>query len=78
MSNESEQEFLEKSSNPQPSLISEFVEFFFQNKKWWLTPIIIILLILGLFIVLTNTAAGPFIYVFLLGKNLASTMRSAQ
>ncbi len=64
MNEDSDRKFVEESANPQPSLISEFVEFFLQNKKWWLTPIIVILLILGLFIVLTNTAVGPFIYVF--------------
>ena len=64
MNEDSDDKFLEESANPQPGLILEFVEFFLQNKKWWLTPIIVILLILGLFIVLTNSAVGPFIYVF--------------
>ena len=43
-------------------LVSEFIEFLKCTKKWWLLPIVAILLLLGLFIVLSGTAAAPFIY----------------
>ena len=56
--------FERESQSRPPSLLAEFVDFLIHNKKWWLTPIIVVLLVLSLFIVLTNTAIGPFIYVF--------------
>ena len=37
-------------------------DFLTHNKKWWLTPIVVILLLLGGLIVLSGTAAAPFIY----------------
>lgn len=45
-----------------PGLIAEWWSFVRHNKKWWLLPILIILAIFGLLIVLSGTAAGPFIY----------------
>jgi len=36
--------------------ISEFFEFLRYNKKWWLTPILLALMLLGVLIVLTNSA----------------------
>ena len=47
-----------------PSLIAEFVDFLLHNKKWWLTPIILVLFLLGLFVVIGGSPAGPFIYSF--------------
>ena len=32
------------------------------NKKWWLGPIVLALLALGGLLLLTSTAAAPFIY----------------
>jgi hypothetical protein len=58
-----ENSFERKSQERRPSFLVEFMDFLVNNKKWWLTPIILILLVLSLFIVLTNTAIGPLIYV---------------
>ena len=44
------------------SLVSEFWSFLAQNKKWWLLPIVIVMLLLGTLMVLSSTAAAPFIY----------------
>ncbi|MBX6311608.1 MAG: hypothetical protein IRY99_01595 [Isosphaeraceae bacterium] len=44
------------------TLLGEFWAFLRQNKKWWLLPILAVLLVLGLLIVLSGTAAAPFIY----------------
>ena len=44
------------------SLVSEFWAFLAQNKKWWLLPIMIVMLLLGTLIMLSGTAAAPFIY----------------
>ena len=43
-------------------IVSEFLAFLRFNKKWWLLPILAILLGLGLIILLSGTAAAPFIY----------------
>ena len=55
--------FVADAKRPAPNIFVEFGDFLFHNKKWWLTPIIVILLAMSLFIALTNTAIGPFIYV---------------
>jgi Family of unknown function (DUF5989) len=54
----------EKAAAEQPSggLVAEFLAFLRHNKKWWLLPIVSILLLLGLLIILSGTAAAPFIY----------------
>lgn len=44
------------------SFLSELVEFLRFNKKWWLAPILIALLLLGALLLLSGTAAAPFIY----------------
>ena len=44
------------------SLAGEFWAFLAQNKKWWLLPIVIVMLLLGTLILLSGTAAAPFIY----------------
>lgn len=44
------------------SLVTEFWAFLAQNKKWWLLPIMIVMLLLGTLILLSGTAAAPFIY----------------
>jgi Family of unknown function (DUF5989) len=44
------------------NLASEFWSFLAQNKKWWLLPIVIVMLALGAMLLLSGTAATPFIY----------------
>ena len=44
------------------SLVAEFWSFLAQNKKWWLLPIVIVMLLLGTLMILSSTAASPFIY----------------
>ncbi len=56
-------EFQDLASARPRGIIGEFVEFLWSEKRWWLTPIVLVLLVISLFIVLTNTAVGPFIYV---------------
>ena len=45
-----------------PSFLSELVMFIRHNKKWYLVPIVVSILLLGVLVVLGNTAAAPFIY----------------
>jgi uncharacterized protein DUF5989 len=44
------------------SVVGEFWYFLKQYRQWWLLPILIVLLLLGLVMVLSSTAAAPFIY----------------
>jgi hypothetical protein len=53
---------LERAAANQPGLLGEFWEFLKHNKKWWLLPIVTVLLLLGVLIILSGTAAAPFIY----------------
>ncbi len=55
-------EFRSLADEPEPGLVAEFWDFLIHNKKWWLTPIILVLLLLGLLVMLSGTAAAPFIY----------------
>jgi hypothetical protein len=43
-------------------IVAEFIDFLRHNKKWWLLPIVSVLLLIGVFILLSSTAAAPFIY----------------
>jgi hypothetical protein len=55
-------EFAKKAEQPARGILREFWDFLKQNKKWWLLPALIMLLLLGVFVVLAGTGAGPFIY----------------
>jgi hypothetical protein len=49
-------------SKPRTNIFSEFWHFLVGNKKWWLLPLIIFALVSGAILVLSTTAAAPFIY----------------
>ena len=44
------------------SFVGELWALMREKKKYWLMPIIIVLLLLGLLVLLSGTAAAPFIY----------------
>jgi len=54
--------FEQASAQGNSSIVGEFIEFLKHNKKWWLLPIIIVLLGVGGLVLLSGTAAAPFIY----------------
>lgn len=56
------EEFEKKARQPARGILREFWDFMKHNKKWWLLPALIMLLLLGVFVVLAGTGAGPFIY----------------
>ena len=56
--------FASQAEQESPGLVREFVDFLRFNKKWWLTPIILALLLVGVLVVLSGTAAAPFVYPF--------------
>jgi hypothetical protein len=54
----------EKVEGGNASLVGEVIGFLGQNKKWWLLPIMGTFLIIGVLVLLSTTAAAPFIYTF--------------
>lgn len=54
----------EKVSQKNASLVGEILGFLGQNKKWWLLPIMGTFLVIGILVLLSTTAAAPFIYTF--------------
>ncbi|MEM1084355.1 MAG: DUF5989 family protein [Verrucomicrobiota bacterium] len=52
----------EEASRKQSGMVGEFMHFLKNNKKWWLTPIILVLILVGALILLSGSAAAPFIY----------------
>ena len=54
--------FAEQAGGKQTGIVREFWDFLRFNKKWWLTPIIVVLMFVGALVMLSSTAAAPFIY----------------
>ncbi len=44
------------------SLLRELWSFMRDNKKWWLLPILVMFLLFSALMLLSSTAAAPFIY----------------
>lgn len=61
-STSSPSDFQARAEQRTPSLIGEFTAFLMHNKKWWLAPILLCLLAIGVLVLLTSSAAAPFIY----------------
>lgn len=59
---DSKNEFELASEDQGDSFIAEFVDFLKHNKKWWMTPIFVVLALLAVLVVLSSSAAAPFIY----------------
>jgi uncharacterized protein DUF5989 len=55
-------EFERAGASTEAGLIREFWQFLAHNKKWWLLPIVTMLLLFGVLLLLSGTAAAPFIY----------------
>ena len=58
----SNDEFEKASQRKQGNLLGEFMGFLKQNKKFWLLPLILVMLALAALLILSSTAAAPFIY----------------
>jgi hypothetical protein len=48
--------------NSNPSFISDCWYLLYYSKKWWLLPILLVLALLGAMVLLSGSAAAPFIY----------------
>ncbi len=44
------------------NIVSEFWDFLRYNKKWWLLPILMVILLMGVLVLMSGSAAAPFIY----------------
>lgn len=60
--NDSAADFERQAAETDPGFIAEMWGFIRENKKWWVTPIVVALLAIGVLLVLSSTAVGPFIY----------------
>ena len=60
--NDQRQPAFDKIQEEPGSLLRELVQFLRQHKKLWMLPLIVLLMLLGLLIVLSGSAAAPFIY----------------
>ncbi len=52
----------EKVAKKNNSIDGDFIDYLKANKKWWLLPIISTLVLIGVLLLLSTTAAAPFIY----------------
>jgi hypothetical protein len=52
----------EMESGKDVGIVRELLQFLAENKKWWLIPMLLVLLVMGGLILLSGTAAAPFIY----------------
>jgi Family of unknown function (DUF5989) len=57
-----QQTFENLAAQSSPGVVREFADFLLHNKKWWLTPIVVIMLLFGALVLMSGTAAAPFIY----------------
>lgn len=55
-------DFSRQASDKAPGFFREFWDFLRYNKKWWLTPVLLVLVVVGALVMLSGTAAAPFIY----------------
>jgi hypothetical protein len=44
------------------NIFGDFWAFLRSTRKWWLAPVLVALILLGLLVLLSGTAAAPFIY----------------
>ena len=47
---------------PAPGFLREVWDALMYSGKWWLIPVVVCIVILGMFVMLSGTAAAPFIY----------------
>lgn len=64
MADQKGQSQFERVGGKNASLFGDILGFLAQNKKWWLLPIIGTFLIIGVLVMLSSTAAAPFVYTF--------------
>lgn len=56
------EEFRRHGSIDRPGFVTEYLYLLRRTRKWWMLPMIVLLLGLGALMILSSTAAAPFIY----------------
>lgn len=56
------EKFTRQASLDRPGFLSEYLHLMRKTRKWWLLPLILLLLGLSGLMILSSTAAAPFIY----------------
>ena len=59
---ETESEFAREAELRSPGMVREFWDFLRGQKKLWMLPILIVLVMIAALVMLSGTAAAPFIY----------------
>jgi hypothetical protein len=59
---QNENDFARQAELRPPGVMREFWDFLRGQKKLWMLPILIVLVLIYAFVVLSGTAAAPFIY----------------
>lgn len=59
-SNPDNERLFKETSNP--GFFSDFLDFLRTSRKWWMLPLLVLFLLLGVILVLGQTAVAPFIY----------------
>jgi hypothetical protein len=54
--------FAQQATEADAGLLAELWDFLVHNKKWWLLPIFVVLGLVGVLVLLSSSAAAPFIY----------------
>ena len=62
MSGKTEEDFARAVGQARGGFLGEYLEFLRHNKKWWLLPLLAVMVLFGLLLLLSGTAAAPFIY----------------
>ena len=57
-----ENDFTRAAATPPPGFFLEFASFLRAHRAWWLVPIVVGLLAFGALVLLSTSAAAPFIY----------------
>jgi hypothetical protein len=55
-------EFEKAAGQGSGGFLAEYWDFLCHNKKWWLLPILVVLLLFSVLVLLSGSAAAPFIY----------------
>jgi hypothetical protein len=62
MSEKPNPKFTEVKPGRDKGVLGEFMGLLMENKKYWMLPIILLLLVFGVLVILSGSAAAPFIY----------------
>ena len=56
------EDFARRAARPRPGLFRDAWHWLSATRKWWLVPLLLCLLVVGFFLVVASTGAGPLLY----------------